>query len=426
MPKYFPSCQAFQEWCMVVTGYGDAGEPSWGARFLGEAKVPLREVLATPSLSASFNAPLLDTKKQPTGASLVLQVSYTPLPGAVPLFPPPTPLEPSPTLPDLDVVAGGGQSRAETWSLLSDSTMDTRYSGKKWPAPMDTGGEEDTEDQGLTGDETEPFLDQSGGPGAPTTPRKLPLHPPPHYPGIKRKRSAPTSRKLLSDKPQDFQIRVQVIEGRQLPGVNIKPVVKVTAAGQTKRTRIHKGNSPLFNETLFFNLFDCPAELFDEPIFITVVDSRSLRTDALLGEFRMDVGTIYREPRHAYLRKWLLLSDPDDFSAGARGYLKTSLCVLGPGDEAPLERKDPSEDKEDIESNLLRPTGVALRGAHFCLKVFRAEDLPQMDDAVMDNVKQIFGFESNKKNLVDPFVEVSFAGKMYYPRCDPYLIWPSY
>nr|XP_031532352.1 dysferlin [Vicugna pacos] len=383
-------------------------------RFLGEAKVPLREVLATPSLSASFNAPLLDTKKQPTGASLVLQVSYTPLPGAAPMFAPSVPLEPSPTLPDMDMVAGGGQSRAETWSLLSDSTVDTRYSGKKWLAPTDTGGEEDTEDQGLTGDEAEPFLDQSGatGPGAPITPKKPPSHPPPYHPGGRKKRSTPTPRKLLSDKPQDFQIRVQVIEGRQLPGVNIKPVVKVTAAGQTKRTRIHKGNSPLFNETLFFNVFDSPAELFDEPIFITVVDSRSLRTDALIGEFRMDVGTIYREPRHAYLRKWLLLSDPDDFSAGARGYLKASLCVLGPGDEAPLERKDPSEDKEDIEGNLLRPTGVALRGAHFCLKVFRAEDLPQMDDAVMDNVKQIFGFESNKKNLVDPFMEVSFAGKM--------------
>lgn len=39
-----------------------------------------------------------------------------------------------------------------------------------------------------------------------------------------------------------------MIEGRQLPGVNIKPVVKVTAAGQTKRSRIQKGNSPFFNE----------------------------------------------------------------------------------------------------------------------------------------------------------------------------------
>ena len=48
-----------------------------------------------------------------------------------------------------------------------------------------------------------------------------------------------------------------------------------------------------------------------------------------------------------------------------------------------LERKDPSEDKEDIENNLLRPTGVALRGAHFCLKVFRAEDLPQSESGVL-------------------------------------------
>ncbi|XP_068923443.1 dysferlin [Petaurus breviceps papuanus] len=381
-------------------------------RFLGEAHVPLRDVLTTPSLAASFNAPLLDTKKQPTGASLVLQASYTPPPGAAPLFPPPPPLDTSPSLMEMDAGAGMGQSHEETWSLLSESTVDTRYSGRKWPAPVDTGGEEDVDDQGLTGDETEPSQDKSAppGPGRPAAPKKLPLHPALHHPGSKRKRGP--SKKLLSDKPQDFQIRVQVIEGRQLPGVNIRPVVKVTASGQTKRTRIRKGNSPVFDETLFFNVFDSPAELFDEPIFITVVDSRSLRTDALIGEFRMDIGSVYAEPRHAHLRKWLLLSDPHDFSAGAKGYLKVSLFVLGPGDEAPLERKEGMEDKEDIEGNLLRPTGMALRGAHFCLKIFRGEDLPQMDDAVMDNVKQIFGFDSNKKNLVDPFVEVSFAGRM--------------
>ncbi|NXU51432.1 DYSF protein, partial [Turnix velox] len=134
------------------------------------------------------------------------------------------------------------------------------------------------------------------------------------------------------------QIRVRVIEGRQLPGVNIRPVVKVTTAGQTKRTRIRKGNSPFFDETFFFNVFESPSELFDLPIFITVVDSRSFRTDSVIGEFRdwyMHVN-LFSPLEHAFLRKWLLLSDPEDFSAGAKGYLKVSLFVLGPGDEAPV------------------------------------------------------------------------------------------
>uniref|UniRef100_A0A8C3SZQ0 Dysferlin n=1 Tax=Chelydra serpentina TaxID=8475 RepID=A0A8C3SZQ0_CHESE len=293
-------------------------------RFLGEARVSLQNVLGSPTLAASFNVPLLDTKRQSTGVS------------------------PSPSL----------------------------------------GSREDTEDQMVTGDETEPSTGPSGS-EQPTLPRKPPSH---HVHGIKRRKSTP--KKLLSNKPQDFQIRVRVIEGRQLPGVNIKSVVKVTVAGQTKRTRIRKGNGPFFDEIFFFNVFESPAELFDEPIFITVT-----------------LGFLGIVPEHALLRKWLLLSDSEDFSAGAKGYVKVSLFVLGPGDEAPLEKKEVAEEKEDIEGNLLRPTGVTLRGAHFCLKIYRAEDLPQMDDAVLDNVKQIFGFESNKKNLVDPFVEVSFAGR---------------
>ncbi|NWV12551.1 DYSF protein, partial [Ptilonorhynchus violaceus] len=71
---------------------------------------------------------------------------------------------------------------------------------------------------------------------------------------------------------------------------------------------------------------------------------------------------------------------------------------------------------EDVESNVLRPAGIALRGAQFRLRLFKAEDLPQMDDAVVDNVRQIFGFQSNRKNLVDPFVEVSFAGRTLFSR----------
>nr|XP_041571493.1 dysferlin isoform X7 [Taeniopygia guttata] len=350
-------------------------------RFLGESRVPLREVLGTPSLAASFTLPLLDSRKESTGASLFLQVSYIPPPGAIPLFPNPAPPDPAPAAAELDTVT-------------------------------ETAGEEDMEDPEATGD-TEPSA-SSGAPGLepPSFPRKPSGN---HIQGVKRRRRS-SPKKPLSNKPQDFQIRVRVIEARQLPGIQIRPVVKVTVSGQTRRTRIRKGNSPFFDETFFFNVFESPSELFDAPIFLTVVDSRSFRTDSVIGEFRMDVETVYSEPKHAFRRKWLLLSDPEDFSAGAKGYLKVTVCVLGPGDEAPLEKKEVAEDKEDIEANLLRPTGVTLRGAQFCLKIFKAEDLPQMDDAVMDNVRQIFGFESNKKNLVDPFVEVSFAGKTLYSR----------
>lgn len=49
-----------------------------------------------------------------------------------------------------------------------------------------------------------------------------------------------------------------------------------------------------------------------------------------------DVGMVYLEPRHSFLHKWLLLSDPEDTMSGAKGYLKVCVCVIGPGDEAPV------------------------------------------------------------------------------------------
>lgn len=41
-------------------------------------------------------------------------------------------------------------------------------------------------------------------------------------------------------------------------------------------------------------------------------------------------------PGHAIMRKWLLLSDPDDSSSAARGYLKVSIIIVGTGDEPPV------------------------------------------------------------------------------------------
>lgn len=67
-----------------------------------------------------------------------------------------------------------------------------------------------------------------------------------------------------------------------------------------------------------------------------VFNSRQLRSDALIGDFKLDIGSIYEEEDHNIANKWLLLSNADDANAGAKGYLLVSMGVLGSGDEAPV------------------------------------------------------------------------------------------
>uniref|UniRef100_A0A3Q2PPJ6 Dysferlin, limb girdle muscular dystrophy 2B (autosomal recessive) n=1 Tax=Fundulus heteroclitus TaxID=8078 RepID=A0A3Q2PPJ6_FUNHE len=354
-------------------------------RFLGECRLGLRDVLNSPNFAASFTVSLLDTKKNNTGVSSPSHATQT------------------------------------QTSHCAMNTQDTINHSKLHLISLDTLGEEDTESMIMVEPAEEPGVDDSRsmvivGPQGPTgqesptnqTPKRSPPAYNTHGGLRKRRRGASSHPKQLPNKPQDLQVRVRVIEARQLPGVNIKPVVKVAVAGQSKRTRIRKGNNPVFDEVnnLFLTSFHSSINYFH------VCDSRSLRTDAVIGEFKL----VPHSSGHCFLRKWLLLCDPDDLSAGVRGYLKVSVFVLAAGDEPPADKRECVEEKEDIEGNLLRPAGLSLRGAIFTLRIFRAEDLPQMDDAFMDGMRQIFGFDSNRKNLVDPMVEIHFAGKTVYTK----------
>nr|CAD7590206.1 unnamed protein product [Timema genevievae] len=205
-------------------------------------------------------------------------------------------------------------------------------------------------------------------------------------------------------KAQDFQLCLTVIEARQLAGLNMDPVVCVQVGEQRKYTSVKEStNCPYYNEVLHSRKLLCSG---------TVV-----------GSFKIDLKTVYDAPgtditikhklnsaqNHQFYHKWALLTDPDDIAGGPKGYLKCDISVIGKGDTVKVPQKS-EKDEDDIEANLLLPDGVPVerQRARFIVRVYRADGLPKMNSSIVANVKKAFTGEF--KDLVDPYVQVSFAG----------------
>ncbi|XP_061500462.1 otoferlin [Anopheles gambiae] len=212
-------------------------------------------------------------------------------------------------------------------------------------------------------------------------------------------------------KSQDFQVCVTVIEARQLPGLNMDPVVCIQVGDQKKYTSVKEStNCPYYNEYFVFDFHMPPVMLFDKIITLSVIHSRKfMRSGTVVGSFKIDLKTVYDAPDHQFYHKWALLSDPEDFAAGPKGYLKCDVGIIGKGDTVKVPPKS-EKDPDDIEANLLLPDGVPIerQRAKFIVKVYRADGLPRMNSSIMANVKRAFTGET--KDLVNPYVQVSFAG----------------
>ncbi|XP_016085585.1 otoferlin isoform X1 [Sinocyclocheilus grahami] len=150
----------------------------------------------------------------------------------------------------------------------------------------------------------------------------------------------------------------------------------------------------------------------DKILKISVIHSKNLlRSGTLVGTFKLDVGTVYSLPEHQFHHKWAMLSDPDDITAGCKGYVKCDIAVVGKGDNIKTPHKANETDEDDIEGNLLLPEGIPSerQWARFYVKIYRAEGLPKMNTSIMANVKKAFIGEN--RDLVDPYVLVQFAGQ---------------
>jgi len=213
----------------------------------------------------------------------------------------------------------------------------------------------------------------------------------------------------------DYQIQIRIIEARQLSGMQLDPVCTVTVGSQKKHTAVkEQTNTPFWDEFFVFD-FKMPAPvLFDKIINFQVFTGRNLISQGLLiGAFKLDIGTVYAQPDHRFIRRWAVLTDPEETlgasGAGVKGYLKVDITVLGKGD--PIKEPPSVKDNDDdIESNLLLPEGVPAERpkARIVVKIYKAEGLPKMNSGLMANVKKAFTGEV--RDLADPYVEVCFAG----------------
>ncbi|KAL1466262.1 hypothetical protein MTO96_026796 [Rhipicephalus appendiculatus] len=212
-------------------------------------------------------------------------------------------------------------------------------------------------------------------------------------------------------KAQDFQVCVTIIEGRHLAGLNMDPVICVQVGDQKKYTSVKEStNCPYYNEYFVFDFHMAPSMLFDKIVTLTALHNRNIiRSGKVIGTFKLDVGTVFNQPEHQFYHKWAVLTDPDDMTAGPKGYIKCDISVVGKGDTIkPAPKKETDDD--DIEGNLLLPDGVPAERQHarFIVRVYRADGLPRVNSGLVANVKRAFSGET--RELIDPYVQVSFAG----------------
>ncbi|XP_045883099.1 fer-1-like protein 6 isoform X2 [Meles meles] len=210
---------------------------------------------------------------------------------------------------------------------------------------------------------------------------------------------------------QNYQIAITITEARQLVGENIDPVVIIEVGEEKKQSTVKEGtNSPFYNEYFVFDFIGPQLHLFDKIIKISVFHHKLIGS-ILIGSFKVDLGTVYNQPGHQFCDKWALLTDPGDIRTGTKGYLKCDISVTGKGDVLKTNPKTPDAE-EQIEKNLLIPQGFPSERpwARFYVRLYKAEGLPKMNSSIMANVTK--AFVGDNKDLVDPFVEVSFAGQV--------------
>lgn len=169
-------------------------------------------------------------------------------------------------------------------------------------------------------------------------------------------------------KKGDYQVHVHVIEVRDLKCEDLEgtsdPVAHVYVFGETQHTKVmKKRTSCVFDDVFFFKASEMtPDRLETEVIKVSVFDADTFSRNDLIGSFQFDAVDVYYRENHELHEQWVGLTDEKSATDnGIQGYLKLSICVLGPGDKKKVHsdsEKKGSGDITDIASMVMMPPTV--------------------------------------------------------------------
>lgn len=197
----------------------------------------------------------------------------------------------------------------------------------------------------------------------------------------------------------DWEVIIHLIEAKDLQcgGVDSdgipKAMVSVEAFDEMPLYTHHpeETNSPLLNEHMMFHLKGFDRERLEEgTIRIRVSDVSKSFKKPLIGSHTLDFEAVYFEPDHELYRVWVpLINDEDPDIPGIQGFLKFSVCILGPRDLKKEHNvaKDLAAERASLEAGIEPPIRDLLqqrRTLNFLvLDIISAEDLPSMDRNIM-------------------------------------------
>ena len=152
-------------------------------------------------------------------------------------------------------------------------------------------------------------------------------------------------------------VRVNFIELKHILGNNEHLYCIIEIDDQLFRTKTLPIDCLKFNELFSHRIENIKSETFYHSIItISVYYAKSFfMSDTLIGRFRIDAGTVYKQPAHEFYHKWGLICGVGDETT--RGFVKCDVIVQAKGDKA-LMHKEENEKDDDIDNNMIVPFGL--------------------------------------------------------------------